>query len=344
MSIASINNYKKLAKKLIDLKANLEIQSDQLFTPILIASQKGNQEIVELLIKNGADVNAKNKEGESSLILASQYGHQEIVELLIKAGADLECLTIEQKNSILINASQNNNFELIPLLIKAGADINAKDQDGMTPLIHASRMGHLKVVEDLINAGAKIYEVNNKKMSSLMYAARSKDNLEIVKKLIAKAKEMMTTQTATETEDQDKNSETKFKKELEHSLYFAVKNNNPEIIRLILEENITIVNKGYDKKIKDTALILAVKENYKEAVTELLKSKNLEIDKKNLEGKTALDYAIENKNHAIISLLKEFSLSQKVQELSLTSSARTSSTAQPTATQLKSEECSQERI
>ena len=39
-------------------------------------------------------------------------------------------------------------------LISHGADVNAREEDGETPLMYASLQGHAKVVEALLDAGA----------------------------------------------------------------------------------------------------------------------------------------------------------------------------------------------
>jgi len=50
-------------------------------------SNKGNSEIVKLLIARGADVNVKDKEGQTALSLAIRNNMPEIVEILREAGA-----------------------------------------------------------------------------------------------------------------------------------------------------------------------------------------------------------------------------------------------------------------
>jgi len=51
------------------------------------ASMDGHPEIVQALLAKGAEVNAKDKNGETALMMASKRGQREVMELLIKAGA-----------------------------------------------------------------------------------------------------------------------------------------------------------------------------------------------------------------------------------------------------------------
>ena len=54
----------------------------------------------------------------------------------------------------LHRAAANNKIEAVAALISHGADVNARDEDGLTPLIMACFGGYAKVVEALLDAGA----------------------------------------------------------------------------------------------------------------------------------------------------------------------------------------------
>jgi ankyrin repeat protein len=47
----------------------------------------GHKEIVQTLLAKGADVNAKMNDSKTALTVASEKGQKEVTELLIKAGA-----------------------------------------------------------------------------------------------------------------------------------------------------------------------------------------------------------------------------------------------------------------
>jgi hypothetical protein len=58
------------------------------YTPLMCAVEKGNIEIVKLLIENGADVNIKSGRG-TALHIAVEYGYPDIVRLLLDKGAEV---------------------------------------------------------------------------------------------------------------------------------------------------------------------------------------------------------------------------------------------------------------
>lgn len=56
------------------LGAGLDInkQEDSGYTPLMLAAQRGNAEVVEILLKRGADTSLKNENGKDALTLASE--------------------------------------------------------------------------------------------------------------------------------------------------------------------------------------------------------------------------------------------------------------------------------
>ena len=55
--------------------------------PLMVASKKGNLELVKLLIKAGANVNLSDNEGWTPLIAAAHKGHKDVCKALLDNGA-----------------------------------------------------------------------------------------------------------------------------------------------------------------------------------------------------------------------------------------------------------------
>ena len=66
---------------LTDGKAEVDKAQNDGGTPLYIAAQMGNTEVVKLLLKGGADVNIA-RQGQTPLSQAKRNGHQAIVALL----------------------------------------------------------------------------------------------------------------------------------------------------------------------------------------------------------------------------------------------------------------------
>ncbi|XP_078594959.1 uncharacterized protein LOC144872546 [Branchiostoma floridae x Branchiostoma japonicum] len=90
------------------------------------AVEEGYVQTVRRGLEAGVDINAR-RDSWTSLHVASQYGQTEVAELLIKNGADLEARDIFDQTSLHV-ASLSGQTEVAELLIKNGADLEARDR------------------------------------------------------------------------------------------------------------------------------------------------------------------------------------------------------------------------
>ena len=77
-----INNITQI-RTLIKAGADVNVRSNDGYTPLYKASLCGNSQVVKLLLQAGADVNASNAEGTTPLMEASEKGHVEVIDLLL---------------------------------------------------------------------------------------------------------------------------------------------------------------------------------------------------------------------------------------------------------------------
>ena len=132
------NNNKKV-KKLLKAGANPNLQDENGYTPLMLASEWARTEIVKKLLEYGADPNAQTKIGYTTLMYASMWrGRTEIVKLLIEAGADPNAKD-KFGDTLLLYVSRIGETEIVKLLLAdPKTNINAKDEDGNTALMLAS--------------------------------------------------------------------------------------------------------------------------------------------------------------------------------------------------------------
>ncbi len=116
-------------------------QKDKFGAPLLVvASRRGNLEIVCALIAHGADMFAEVQGGGDALWIASAEGHDQVVEHLIEKGKDDTKFAASLRTAFGA-AVMAGHAKVVRHLIGAGADANAKTPLGQTPLTLASMRG-----------------------------------------------------------------------------------------------------------------------------------------------------------------------------------------------------------
>lgn len=126
-------------------------------TPLFLAVENGNVEMVKLLLDNGANASTLDDTKRTVLMSMDSDATPQLVEILLRAGADMNGRD-EDGATVLLHTIESINVEVLDALIKSGADINRSDQDGETALMKAADDNDLEKVEALVLAGAKVNE------------------------------------------------------------------------------------------------------------------------------------------------------------------------------------------
>ena len=166
--------------------ADPNVHSNDEFTALILASEYGNQRIVELLLEKQVDPNVQNSEnGRTALIQASQGGHYQVVEILLQKGADPNIHDNEGWTA-LIFASFDGHYQVVELLLKKGADPNIHDKEGWIALISAAQNGHQKVVELLLEKQVDPNVQNCKNGRTALIQASQGGHYQVVEILLQK--------------------------------------------------------------------------------------------------------------------------------------------------------------
>lgn len=138
--LASHNGYIKIAKLLIDNKADINLADKVGYTPLILASSAGHSNIVKILIKSNADVNISNSYGENALHVASYKLNAEIVKELIDANININAVNNDGYNALMFAfMSAGTSDQIIPvatLLCDNGIDINNRGKNGKSILTY----------------------------------------------------------------------------------------------------------------------------------------------------------------------------------------------------------------
>lgn len=123
-----------------------------------VASARGDQEIVQLLLQHGAKANSASYTYGSALQAAASKGHHEVVSLLLRNGHDPHYFSSLPPNTALRAAVEGGHKETVKVLLASGAAIHDMMFDGSigSVLEVASHYGHREIVQLLLDHGADI--------------------------------------------------------------------------------------------------------------------------------------------------------------------------------------------
>lgn len=134
--------------------------------------------IIKSLFETGkVDVNSRNVELKTPLILATEFGNQSMVELLLRIdNIDVNWQDIDQNTALSIAISKADR-ELVRMLLQTGkVDVNLKHKDQDTPLFLAMKTGRLPIVLMLLQfEKVDVNLMNSHLKTPLLYAIDNGD-------------------------------------------------------------------------------------------------------------------------------------------------------------------------
>lgn len=149
---ANIPRIKQLAKG----KGKLDFVDSRAMSPLMVAANDNNLEIVKILVEAGADVNLKNPEnGKTALMYAAGNGYVEVCQFLIGSKGVLLNAKDKAGKTALMYAVFFARKDIVPLLIDSGANVNSRSDTDESALSIALKTGRMEIVKLLQDKGAK---------------------------------------------------------------------------------------------------------------------------------------------------------------------------------------------
>ncbi|XP_037599317.1 ankyrin repeat and SOCS box protein 3 isoform X1 [Cebus imitator] len=154
LHLAASQGHWKIVQILLEAGADPNATTLEETTPLFLAVENGQIDVLRLLLRHGANVNGSHSMcGWNSLHQASFQENTEIIKLLLKKGANKECQDDFGITPLFV-AAQYGKIESLSILISSGANVNCQALDKATPLFIAAQEGHTKCVELLLSSGA----------------------------------------------------------------------------------------------------------------------------------------------------------------------------------------------
>lgn len=134
----SIKDCRNVILKLAKLGMNFKLRNRKNNTPLMIAAQFGDVELLSELIELAKQHKTEGLEAlddnfHTALHFSCSWGHYDCVKVLLDAGANIEAAD-NQGNTPLCRASQWNRADVCKLLLERGANANAVSSFNKTPL------------------------------------------------------------------------------------------------------------------------------------------------------------------------------------------------------------------
>jgi len=262
---------------------------------LLEAATNGDAASVEKLLQKGASIHAKDESDRTALSVAAYAGNGPLVALLLERES-----SAEEKNQALFWAVRNQlaiveykeverpiqtpipsqdvfgGDYVVNLLLSKGADVEARDEEGSTPLIEAASRGGTNDVKMLLERGANANAKDNTGLTALIAAACAcavidmPDTFDSMKLLLEKGAAI-----DAKTADGDT------------ALMVAAGAGRRNIVKLLLDRGAPIEGKNTNG---ETALMIAALGSAYPTIetTELLLDRGGKIEARDNEGKTPL--------------------------------------------------------
>ena len=261
-----------------------------------------NVELTGLLVDAGADVRVRDKVGDTPFHLAAYCSDLEVSRLLLKLGADLKAANNEGLTAFHL-AAQEGYLSIVKFLREEGTDYEIKTKNGSTALHLAAYEGHEDVMAYLLENGMN-EETQSEEYGSLLTASALSGNPDLVKFLIAKgikvnAVEEMKLDCVRILLEHHADPNITIH-DHEPPLQIAAKKGSFSILKILISH-------GADAMVKDrngrSILFSAISWNSIEVANFLLHEHNLDINEKNLAGRSILIAAVTEYHYYFVDTL-----------------------------------------
>lgn len=147
---AVYHDNQNIAKRLIELGADVSAENIYESRPIVLACRNGSAEILKLLLEGGADPKRKSASAVPSLLVAARTGDADCIDLLVKSGVDVNQTRVRDQTALMWAASAGN-LDAVKKLVELGADLKPRTPSGFDAIAFAVREGRTPIVEYLLD-------------------------------------------------------------------------------------------------------------------------------------------------------------------------------------------------
>ena len=157
-----------IINKLLSLGLDVDSRGTQGATPLMFAAAFDKQSAFQVLIENGADPSLKADKELSLLHCAVQGGNTSIINKLSSLGLDIDSRSGGFNHTPLMCAAADGKQNAFEMLIQNGADPSLKDVFHNNLLHFAAQGGDMSIINKLLSFGL---DVDSRSLPGEMHAA-----------------------------------------------------------------------------------------------------------------------------------------------------------------------------
>lgn len=133
--LATLKGNRNIVKWLVEKGANINARNWQGHSPLQYACSKGWKDIVVYLLDKGADINVKDNRGDTSIHRLASLGRTEILNIFLNSKDKPKLDTPNAEgNTALHIACEDDETACALLLVEHKADPHAENKEKKTPL------------------------------------------------------------------------------------------------------------------------------------------------------------------------------------------------------------------
>ena len=251
LMLACERGYEDIVYSLLSAGANVNLQDNNGWTALMRASKHNHISNINMLLKANADPHLKTTLGSNALIIATINGCYKVAEILVIRVDP----NVQNKNgwNALMAACQNGHTQIVKLLLKEQVDPNVQKKDGVNAFMLACHHGHIQIVELLLKEKIQLHLKNNDGLNAFMLACNN-GHTQIVKLLLKKK---------VDVNNEDARNW--------NALMLACQNGHTQVVELLLKEQVDLNVKNEDGQ---TAFLLASACGHAQIVELLLEKAN----------------------------------------------------------------------
>ena len=193
LTLATRNRHDNVVHALLsDSQCLVDAKGRDGYTALQYSCRYGHDDRVRTLVKHKANVNARTDNGDTPITLAVRHKHDNVIHVLLSDSVDAKG---QDGYTALHYSCRDGYVDTVRTLVKHKANLNARTDNGDTPLTLAAINKHDNVVHALSDYNCEVYAKDKDAYTALLHMSCERGYVGIVRTLIAEHKADIGTKT-----------------------------------------------------------------------------------------------------------------------------------------------------